>query len=563
MSDSPVFGYMLNGEFIPFDNDMYNGKKPFKTNKSDNVDADSTDDMINDIDITQNFWKQVLLCGNKDLKTAIKDSNATSQTEALIRMLKGENVFLSGSAGSGKTYVLNRFNNIMHLLYDIQDGELVFTGTTGMASVLLPNGRTIHSWCGLGIDTHRFPKEFLQYKSLQDLIDSDCEISGNINQHVFKNIKKCKILIIDEISMMPACFFETLDTELKWIHGNSKPFGGIQLIVCGDFAQLQPVPDIELEELGYSYDFCLTSKVWKECKFSLLFMDKAKRSVDENLNHILNIIRNGEKEKFDEVYQIINNAQHKNTRGWAKLFPVNRQVDSWNKSCQENNRNWPCYFMPIEHGDEKELAQLRKSLTLEKGKRQVFKVGDIVMITANLKGYGVVNGDKGKITNIINDAISIELDDGRNVTITPIDIEKSRYEWINDKENKKIVRSKHIIASITCWPLKLAYAISIHKSQGQTFSHICCNLGNAFTESLGYVAFSRARTLEDLAIESFNYITLEIKPEAIVFNNTLYNTAVKNSKGFYSKAKKFFTTKPSDLKRTDFMLKKVFEGELL
>lgn len=115
--------------------------------------------------------------------------------------------------------------------------------------------------------------------------------------------------------MMPACFFEALDTELKWIHGNSKPFGGIQLIVCGDFAQLQPVPDIKFEKLGYSYDFCFTSKVWEECKFSLLFIDRAKRSVDENLNYILNIIRNGEKEKFGEVYQIINNTQRKNTRG--------------------------------------------------------------------------------------------------------------------------------------------------------------------------------------------------------------------------------------------------------
>ena len=541
---------MEDGKFTPLDDDTCK-----------NASVDTADGTIDGIDLTQNFWEQALLCGDNDLKTAIKSSKATSQTEALIRMIKGENVFLSGSAGAGKTYVLNRFDNIMHLLYDFQDNELVFTGTTGMASTLLPNGRTIHSWCGLGIETYKFPEEFLQYKSLQNLVESDCEISGNINLYVLNNIKKCKILVIDEISMMPACFFETLDTELKWIHGNSKPFGGIQLIVCGDFAQLQPVPDEKWERLGYSYDFCFTSKVWEECNFSLLFMDRAKRSVDENLNRVLSIIRNGEKEKFDEVYQIINNTKKKNTRGWAKLFPINRQVDSWNKACQENNRSLPHYFFPVENGEERELAQLRRSLALEKGKRQVFKVGDIVMVTVNLKGKDVMNGDKGEIIRIDNDTIIVKLDDNRYAKIEPMAIEKSRYDWTDDKEGKRIVRTKHVIASIECWPLKLAYAISIHKSQGQTFSHICCNLGNAFTESLGYVAFSRAKTLDDLVVEKINYKTLEIKPEAIEFNNTLYNTAVESSKGFYQKAKKFFTTKPEKLKRKDFKLRDAFKGE--
>lgn len=550
MSSKRIFGYMEDGKFTPLDDGAC---------KSASVDT--ADGAIDGIDLTQNFWEQALLCGDNDLKTAIKSSRATSQTEALIRMIKGENVFLSGSAGAGKTYVLNRFDNIMHLLYNIQDNELVFTGTTGMASTLLPNGRTIHSWCGLGIETYKFPEEFLQYKSLRDLVDGDCEISGNINLYVLNNIKKCKILVIDEISMMPACFFETLDTELKWIHGNSKPFGGIQLIVCGDFAQLQPVPDIELEELGYSYDFCFTSKVWEECNFSLLFMDRAKRSADKNLNRVLSIIRNGEKEKFDEVYQIINNTKKKNTRGWAKLFPINRQVDSWNKACQENNRSLPHYFFPVENGEERELAQLRRSLALEKGKRQVFKVGDIVMVTVNLKGKDVMNGDKGEIIRIDNDTIIVKLDDNRYAKIEPMAIEKSRYDWTDDKKGKRIVRTKHVIASIECWPLKLAYAISIHKSQGQTFSHICCNLGNAFTESLGYVAFSRAKTLDDLAVEKINYKTLEIKPEAIEFNNVLYNTAVENSRDFYQKAKKFFTTKPEKLKRKDFKLRDAFKGE--
>lgn len=445
---------MEDGKFTPLDDGAC---------KSASVDT--ADGAIDGIDLTQNFWEQALLCGDNDLKTAVKSSKATSQTEALIRMIKGENVFLSGSAGAGKTYVLNRFDNIMHLLYNFQDNELVFTGTTGMASTLLPNGRTIHSWCGLGIETYKFPEEFLQYKSLQDLVDGDCEISGNINLYVLNNIKKCKILVIDEISMMPACFFETLDTELKWIHGNSKPFGGIQLIVCGDFAQLQPVPDEKWERLGYSYDFCFMSKVWEECNFSLLFMDRAKRSVDENLNRVLSIIRNGEKEKFDEVYQIINNTKKKNTKGWAKLFPVNRQVDSWNKACQENNRSLPHYFFPVENGEERELAQLRRSLALEKGKRQVFKVGDIVMVTVNLKGKDVMNGDKGEIIRIDNDTIIVKLDDNRYAKIEPMAIEKSRYDWTDDKKGKRIVRTKHVIASIECWPLKLAYAISIHKSQ--------------------------------------------------------------------------------------------------
>ena len=561
MNSGPVYGYMINGEFIPFDNDMYNGKKPFEINKSDIVNAYSIEGMIDDVNLTQNFWEQTLLCGDKDLKTAINSSKATSQTEALIRMIRGENVFLSGSAGSGKTYVLNRFNDIMNALYDLQDDELVFTGTTGMASTLLPDGRTIHSWCGLGIETHKFPEELLIAHSLEDFNKKGYHIDGydsRININAFERIKKCKILVIDEISMMPACFFKTLDTELRWVHGNTKPFGGIQLIVCGDFAQLQPVPDGVYSRIGYDYGFCFRTEAWKECHFSMLFMDRAKRAVDEELNNILEIIRKGEKDRFNEVYQTINKTKFKNTRGWTKLFAVNRQVDSWNKTCQSRNNNYLYTFRPIEDGDEAHLGRIRKSLGIEKDEPQKFKINDIVMITVNLGSC--VNGDKGRILKIENDTYTIMLDDREIVNIGPHKVEDYRYEWIEDKIKKTVTKIKVPIASVTCIPLKLAYAISIHKSQGQTFSHICCDLGNAFIESLGYVAFSRARTLEDLAVDRYNKITLEIRPEAIEFNNNLYNDAIEQSKNFYEKAETFFSQSPKDIERRDLLMRKCVEN---
>ena len=302
------------------------------------------------------------LFGYDFINDAFDGCTYTCQTEALARMIAGENVFLSGAAGSGKTTVINTFIKRVK-----EHRAVAVTASTGIAAVLI-GGKTIHSWAGLGIDTTPFnPKDISQFMYARSNM-----------------IRNTDTLIIDEISMLPAHLFTKLDAEFKFFRGNNEPFGGMQIIASGDFQQLPPVDrDDDVDNR-----FCILTDAWKDADFSYCYLDHLYRSTDTKLSTILDEIASGE--VSEESKNILLSRRGNPPKGpHIQLFTTNRNVDRYNEKELEKNPAKEKVFSSHSQGSGKKISQLMKQQRIP-GK-VTLKVGATVMLTANLNDDGVVN----------------------------------------------------------------------------------------------------------------------------------------------------------------------------
>ncbi|MEB3767826.1 AAA family ATPase [Acinetobacter sp. MD2] len=403
------------------------------------------------------------------------------QATALNLLKAGENVFLTGSAGAGKTYTLNQY--IQYL--KARKVNVAITASTGIAATHM-NGMTIHTWAGIGI------KDSLSDDDLKRMKE---------RKYLKEHLENAQVLIIDEISMLHAKQLNLVNQVLKYFKESDEAFGGIQVIVAGDFFQLPPVGrngETNREK------FCFMSQAWVEAKFRVCYLTEQHRQDDEILNQILNAIR-AQNLQPEHLKALNTSKQHDIGETFTRLYTHNLDVDSLNFKHLKAISGDSHQFSAVVDGNEKLIETLKSSvrapedLSLKKHAK--------VMFVKNNFDMGYINGSLGEIIGFEEDEThgilpKVKLNDGSTLVVEP-------ETWSVENEAGKI------IASFQQIPLRLAWAITIHKSQGMTLEAAEINLSNTFEKGQGYVALSRLKSLTGLRVLGFNDQALELDSLAI------------------------------------------------
>lgn len=422
--------------------------------------------------------------GYPTFEDAVADAKFTSQAEALARLFSGKNIFLSGPAGSGKTFLIERFKDWLDAEYEGRI-NVAITASTGIAAQLL-GGKTIHSWSGIGINTEPFTQPSKGEWGARDRLET------------------VDVLIIDEISMLPGYLFTRLDALLRYMRKSKAPFGGVQMVVMGDFMQLPPVGKKgEKTKDGEELDngFCIKTEAWKKASFRALYLDKVRRAKDPKLKRVLaSIAADKVDERTKELVESRRGFPKDPSKKYMTLFTTNKNVDQFNADRLAENPN-PAISLPLRYTlNSEHWKTIEKAYGLNPDFK--VKVGATVMLTANIP-EGHSNGSIGEVVATDAEGVTVLFNDGL--------MEHIEYKGYHHMEKVLVktemrkgkpveVYEEEIVSTIYGVPLKLGYAISVHKSQGQTFSGVVVDLSFIFSAGLGYVALSRVASLDDLII---------------------------------------------------------------
>lgn len=422
-----------------------------------------------------------------------------NQALALEIMLEGHSVLLTGQAGSGKTFVLNEFIRQAKK----QNKVIAVTATTGLAATHL-GGNTIHAWSGIGVHDE-LPKNF--YKDLP---------KGRKDM-----IEKTDVLIIDEISMLHDFRLDMIDEVARKIRKNNAPFGGLQVILCGDFFQLPPVNRHDSRQ----GEFVVHSKVWHDSGLVICYLGEQHRQDDDTFLEILTAMRSGDiRRRHAEALLERVGAALGGDQPLTELHTTNVDVDGINRRALQNLEGDAVTYTMQTTGKENYVASLKRNcIALED---LVLKKGALVMCIKNSQDKKYVNGSLGIIKDFDKDTHYpiVELRNGRTVLMTPDTWE------LRDGDKKR--------ASITQIPLRLAWAITIHKSQGMTLDAARIDLRKAFVEGMGYVALSRVKRLDALTLLGINQMALKVSPDALAIDQHLQQESAKAQEAFAHLAKK-------------------------
>ncbi len=417
-----------------------------------------------------------------------------TQEQALNILKTGANVFLTGEPGAGKTHTINNFVNYLR----DREIEPAITASTGIAATHI-GGMTIHSWSGIGIKTK------LDRYDLDKIATSE---------YISKRVRRTRVLIIDEVSMLSASMLDMLDMVCREINQRPEPFGGIQIVLVGDFFQLppivkQPEPAKQNTLLGdvgrLQGNFAYESGAWERAQLVICYLSEQHRQDDADFLSVLSAIRadnvSEEHLNFITSRSIDHDDFTEEVLTSTKLFSHNVDVDRVNNIELSKIEGEAHSFVMKSNGHDK-LVEILKKGCLSPENLQL-KIGAIVMCTKNNQKEGYVNGTLGKVVEF--DEFSgnpiIETRRGKNIEITPMD-------W-NVEENGKIR------AQITQIPLRLAWAMTVHKSQGMSLDAAVMDLSQVFEFGQGYVALSRVRRLSGLYLLGINEHALKVHPEVL------------------------------------------------
>lgn len=401
--------------------------------------------------------------------------NADQQI-ALDMVLEGTNMFITGPGGVGKSVLVREMTAEL-----LEMGKKVgITAMTGSAAILL-KGSTLHSYLKIG-----FGK------------DDPKDIIRKLRKNGKHRWTELDVLIIDEVSMLDPDLFDKLEYIARILRSSSKPFGGIQLVLSGDFCQLPCVA---------SDKFCFESAAWDKCITETVYLTTIIRQEDREFQECLNRARMGE--LTEEDYHYLKEASvgidKNNIIKPTKILCYNRDVDDINEKklmaipeadihCYEMDIeknpecNWPFPIVPSKHCNAVETLKLSK--------------GAQVMLLYNKDvTAGLANGSRGVVTDFEDGLPVVTFVNG---IVSTIDY----HEWM-------VQEGSDNIGSIFQIPLKLAYAITVHKSQGMTLDRAYINLKGVFEYGQAYVALSRVKTIKGLTIRGFGIHSFKAHPKAV------------------------------------------------
>ncbi|MFA6251464.1 MAG: PIF1 family DEAD/DEAH box helicase [Candidatus Paceibacterota bacterium] len=419
-----------------------------------------------------------------------------TQKEALSILKTGANVFLTGEPGAGKTYTINEY---VKYLRDA-GVEVAITASTGIAATHI-GGMTIHSWSGIGI------------KRKLDKYDLD---KLGSNEYVVKRINRAKVLVIDEVSMLSAVTLSMVDAVCREVRRSSEAFGGLQVIFVGDFFQLPPIikkmvdEEIQIDEdlqmtmmpEGKEQIFAYDSQAWQRARPVVCYISEQYRQDDEDFLSILSAIR---KNDFQDKHlkkiesRVVDELNF--PKNVPKLFSHNVNVDFVNTETLSKIDNPTVVFEMTSKGPDALVNILKKGCLSPE--TLSLKVGAEVMFTKNNQKEGFVNGTLGEVVDFKNGTgyPLVQTKKGKTILVEPM-------EW-SVEENGKIK------AKIIQMPLRLAWAITVHKSQGMSMDSALMDLSEVFEYGQGYVALSRVRRLSGLHIIGLNEKAFKVHPDVL------------------------------------------------
>jgi ATP-dependent DNA helicase PIF1 len=412
------------------------------------------------------------------------------QTLAVEQTMNGDNILITGPAGTGKSFTIKYIIELLRA----EKKNVGLTATTGTAAFII-GGQTIHSFMGMGIGEETLAEVFIKIKNR----------SG-----IYNTLVELDVLIIDEVSMMDSVLFERISQLLCYVKSHSlkdegllrKPFGGIQIIFIGDFCQLAPVKGV----------YCFLSALWTEANIKVVVLEELVRQNDDILfQKILHIIRKGK--CTDNILKVLNalrDTQFDDEIIPTKLYPKNVNVDKINEieitKLKDGGNKTFLYKADASSGG----SSSGSGAFLDKYNVELVENAQVI-VTRNIDiANGLVNGTRGIVKTLFKDFVVIKDCDGNFHNI-------AYYKDVFEKSGKSKSSILHI-------PLKVSYALSIHKSQGMTIDALEIDLGdNIFTCGQAYTALSRAKSLRNIRIIDVSKQSFKMNPFVKAFYNKCMN----------------------------------------
>lgn len=419
---------------------------------------------------------------------------------AIEILLSGESALLTGPAGTGKTFVLNQFI----ALAKYEGKHVSITATTGLAATHL-GGTTIHAWSGMGVRD---------------------DIPDGFADHVSKSrreiIEKTDVLIIDEISMLHDFRLDMVDEICRLVRRKDVPFGGIQVVMSGDFYQLPPVNRGDSRGGG----FVVNSNVWKEIDPVILYLtNQYRQNEGDKLLEILTSMRENDIRRH-HAEALLNRVDEMLPEGLelTELHTTNIDVDRVNEGHLAQLEGDELIYQQHTTGSVNYVENLQRSVLAPAV--LTLKQGALVMTVKNDPSRRFANGSIGKVMDFEpgTEYPVVEFLNGKVVTIMPDTWE------LRDGDKKR--------ASISQVPLRLAWAITVHKSQGMTLDAARIDLRKAFVPGMGYVALSRVKSLDNLYLSGINRMALQMSEDAHLIDDMLRSRASSDKQRFAHLAKK-------------------------